>query len=47
MKLTSAKTLTLLFLTLLTMGISACGQKGPLEVERPQVIQEEEPEETR
>jgi predicted small lipoprotein YifL len=29
-----------------TIGLSACGQKGPLKVERPQVIQEQEQEET-
>lgn len=34
-------------LLLLALATSACGQKGPLEVERPQVTQEEELEETK
>jgi len=35
-----------LSLLILALGLSACGQKGPIEIERPQVIQEEELEET-
>jgi predicted small lipoprotein YifL len=35
-----------LCLFLFALGLNACGQKGPIEIERPQVIQEEELEET-
>lgn len=37
-----------ILLGLLLLGVlQACGQKGPIEVERPQVIQEDTPAETR
>ncbi len=39
--------LTFLLLLIALGSLQACGQKGPLEVERPQVQQEEDPEGTR
>lgn len=51
MTITSKNTVSSLYklatILLLALSASACGQKGPLEVERPQVTQEEELEETK
>ena len=39
--------LQLALLSALTVGLTACGQKGPLEIEQPNPIQEEEKETTK
>jgi len=39
--------LQLALLSALTVSLAACGQKGPLEVEQPNPIQEEEKEPTK
>lgn len=44
-RLTTRRSWMLLLVTL--FALSACGQKGPLKVERPPVAQEEELEETK
>ena len=41
------KKLTILVLLAALTGIQACGQKGPLEVERTQVQQERDKSDTR
>ena len=46
MKITNRTWFSLLLLSI-AIGLSACGQKGPLEVERPQVYQEQEQEESK
>lgn len=41
------KILSFIIIALAAMVVQACGQKGPLEVERPQVQQEKELEDTK
>ena len=42
----SRNTIYALLLLIVSSTLTACGQKGPLEVERPPVVQEEVLEET-